>query len=85
MKHALWMWQNQKSLIVHHQGGFIPNPNRWVSRMETSSLDPWDPWVRAKAMCTQATGLVNNSESMELVSFSKTQNNKGKKGHQPGR
>ena len=48
--------------------------------METSSPNPW-----TKAMCTKEVGLVNNSEGKELVSFSETQNNKGKKGHQQGR
>ena len=76
------MLQNQKPFIVHHQGGFIPNPDKWVNRMETSLPDPR---VRAKAMRTQEAGLVNNSESMELASFSETQNNKGKKGHQQER
>lgn len=49
--------------------------------MRTSSLDPQ---VRAKEMRTQEEGLINNSESKEPVSFSKTQN-KGKKGHQQRR
>ena len=70
-----------EAFIVHHQGGVIPNPNRWVNRMETSSLDPR---VRTKAMRTQEAGLVN-FESRELESFSEIQNNKGKKGHQQGR
>ena len=71
-----------ETFTVNHQGSFKLNLDRWANRMETSSSDPR---VRAKSIHTQEAGLVNDSVSMELASFSETQNNKGKKGHQQGR
>lgn len=59
MEHALWMLQNQKPFYCTSPRGFIPNTDRWVNRMKTSSLNPQ---VRANAMCTQEAGLINNSE-----------------------